>query len=204
MSNIFWSSTQPDPKRQYRFELIINPPEGGSGLATVPAFTIKTVSKPKVTVSSVPHMYLDHEFKYPGRVTWDPVSVTLVDPGNKGQDMAFSLMERMGLSGYKYPTTDAVAKVALSKEKANKAAGRTVYIRQLDAEGLTVEQWGLRNAFITSLDFGGLDYSADELSEVTVEFTYDWAELNGGETAVPNPSANLLGTPGGSPESLRK
>ena len=191
MSNIFWSSVNPDPKRQYRFELQI----GTAGQGTdIPTFVVKTATKPKVTISSVPHMYLDHEFKYAGRVTWDPVSVTIVDPGGE-QDMAFALMERLGIAGYKYPITDAVAKVALSKEKANTAAGGTVQIRQLDGEGRTVEQWTLRNAFVTSMDFGGLDYSADELSEVTVEFTYDWAELNGGDVAVANPTPNFLGSP---------
>ena len=192
--SIFWSSVNPDPKRQYRFVLLIPTPADTKKTA-IPEFTIKTVTKPKVSISSVPHMFLDHEFKYPGRVTWDPVSVTLVDPGGATQDMAFALMERLGLSGYKYPTTLDASKISLSKENATKSTGQ-VQIQQLDAEGKIVEQWTLKNAFVTSLDFGGLDYSADDLSEITVEFTYDWAELNGGSA---NPTNTGFGFPGAPP-----
>ena len=188
MSNVFWSSTQPDPKRQYRFVVIFPDLAGGNDPDRIPSFVAKTVTKPKISVSSVPHMFLDHEFKFPGRVTWDPVSVTMVDPGGK-DDIAAALMNRLGDSGYKYPDTTEDAIISLSKSKASGAVG-AVAIAQLDAEGRVSEQWTLQNCFITSLDFGGLDYSSDELSEITVELTYDWATLND-PSDVANPVANL-------------
>jgi hypothetical protein len=48
----------------------------------------------------------------------------------------------------------------------------------LMSKGTEIEVWELVNPFITSVDFGGaLDYTSDDLSEVTVEITYDWANL---------------------------
>jgi len=188
MSNVFWSSTQPDPKRQYRFVVIFADSVGANAPNRIPNFVAKTVTKPKISVSTVPHMFLDHEFKFPGRVTWDPISITMVDPGGK-DDIAAALMSRLGQSGYKYPDTSAEALISLSKGKAAGAVG-TVAIAQLDAEGRVAEQWSLTNCFITSLDFGGLDYSSDELSEITIELTYDWATLNDPDN-VANPAVDL-------------
>jgi hypothetical protein len=189
MSNVFWSSTQPDPKRQYRFVVIFADSQtSAQSLDRIPNFVAKTVTKPKITVSTVPHMFLDHEFKFPGRVTWDPISITMVDPGGK-DDIAAALMSRLGQSGYKYPDTSAEAVISLSKNKSAGAVG-DVSIAQLDAEGRVAEQWTLKNCFITSLDFGGLDYSSDELSEISLELTYDWATLND-PSVVAEPAADL-------------
>ena len=171
---VFWNSVQMDPKRQFRF--VLQFPTALIG-TEIPEYVIKTVTKPKVTISSVPHTYLDHEFKYPGRVTWDPISITLVDPGTNNEDMAVSLINKLGLSGYSYPTTNDRSKISLSKEKANTAVGQ-VDIVQLNADGKQTEVWTLHNPFLTSIDFGSLDYSSDELSEITIELVYDWAELN--------------------------
>ena len=183
---VFWNQVQMDPKRQFRFVLRF-PDAAKSATMKVPEYVIKTVTKPKVTISSVPHTFMDHEFKFPGRVTWDPVSITLVDPGATGEDMAQSLMNKLGRSGYRYPTEPKNAKVTISKENANAAVGR-VEIAQLNAAGLDIEVWSLHNPFITSLDFGGLDYSADELSEVTIELVYDWAVLNSSKATKIGPA----------------
>ena len=178
---IFWNSVNMDPKRQYRFYLRF---PTTSTLMKVPQYVIKTVTKPKVTISSVPHTFLDHEFKFPGRVTWDPVTLTLVDPGSSEEDMAKALINQLGRSGYNYPIGLADSLGSLSKKKATDATGRVV-IAQVDADGNDTEVWTLVNPFLTSLDFGGLDYSADELSEVTIELTYDWAVLNGDDATGP-------------------
>ena len=39
------------------------------------------------------------------------------------------------------------------------------------------ETWTLKNAFIIKVAYGELEYGDDALSEVTIDFKYDWAEL---------------------------
>ena len=46
--------------------------------------------------------------------------------------------------------------------------------------GATLESWYLHNAWMKEVDFSELDYSNDDLSEVTVKLRYDWAEFTGG------------------------
>ncbi len=178
-ADLFWSNVNTDPKRRYRFAVQIN----GQG-ESVPIWTIKTATKPKANVSVVEHAYLDHVFKYPGRVTWDNITLTLVDPVDP--DLAFEFLNRLGVSGYKYPSTDRGALASLSKKKASEAIGR-VQIQQLDDEGRAIETWTLINPFMVSIDFGGnLDYTSDEMNEIMLELAYDWAELSTrGRTAGP-------------------
>jgi hypothetical protein len=174
MASLFWNDVKAEPKRRYRFELSFTSKNGNSQ-GDVPVWTIKTAAKPKANVSTISHTYIDHEFKYPGRVTWDPISVTLVDPVHP--DLSYSFLDILGAAGYKYPRTSTIAKASISKAAFADAIG-TIKIKQLDDKGTEIEVWELVNPFITSVDFGGaLDYTSDDLSEVTVEITYDWANL---------------------------
>ena len=52
-----------------------------------------------------------------------------------------------------------------------------VIIKQLDGDGVIIEQWKLHNPFIKEVSFDGLDYESDDLSEITLGIVYDWAEL---------------------------
>ena len=50
-------------------------------------------------------------------------------------------------------------------------------MEQIDGNGDPVEEWVLRNAFVSKVTYGDLDYTSDDMSEITLEITYDWAEL---------------------------
>ena len=170
---LFWSDVKTDPKRRFRFELAFT---NKSNNELIPVWTIKTAMKPKANISTIEHQYIDHVFKYPGRVTWDPITITLVDPVEP--DLAWQFLDVLGMSGYKYPTSSDRAKFSLSKKKFYDTIG-TVVIHQIDDEGRSIEKWTLKNPFITSVDFGGsLDYAADDMNEITVEITFDWAQLD--------------------------
>tara|TARA_B100000131_G_scaffold315930_2_gene355203 strand:- start:759 stop:1325 length:567 start_codon:yes stop_codon:yes gene_type:complete len=173
MASLFWNDVRTEPKRQFRFELKFSSKTLGEG--AIPVWTVKTASKPKANISTIEHQYIDHTFKYPGRVTWDPITVTLVDPVEP--DLSWAFLNVLGAAGYKYPTTATRSKLSLSKKEFADEIG-TVFIDQIDENGAIIERWELINPFITSVDFGGsLDYTSDEMNEVTVEITYDWANL---------------------------
>jgi hypothetical protein len=53
----------------------------------------------------------------------------------------------------------------------------TVTISQIDADGQTLERWTLHNAFISKVNYGSLDYSSEDLTEMELELQYDWAML---------------------------
>jgi hypothetical protein len=177
--NLWFGSSQSDPKRRFRFAVNI-----GVGNTAIPMWYIKTATKPKANVSMVEHSFLDHVFKYPGRVTWDNITLTLIDPIQP--DLAARWMQTLLKSGYQYPT-DPNKRKSMSKNKAQQALGK-VSIQSLDAEGRARETWELNNAWVVSLDTGGsLDYTSDEMTEITVELAFDWATMTAaGDGKVPS------------------
>ena len=171
----FWNEASIEPKRSFRWLLYI------SG---VPQFIAKTLKKPGFQVSESPHDFLNYKFYYPGRVEWTPVEITIVDPVQP--DSTASLMKILEGAGYVVPsdynTQDGKPKT-ISKQSFVTSLGNEISFVQLGANTgnqLTneIEKWTLHNPFITSVDFGNLDYSSDELINVSMTLRYDWATMS--------------------------
>jgi len=174
-AELFWSNVNADPKRQFRFTL---------NIGNIPVWTVKTATKPKSNVSIVEHSFINHTFKYPGRVTWDNITVTLVDPVDP--DLAMSMLNALRDSGYDYPT-DSNTRGSISKAQSVRDGLGSITLRQIDGDGRPVEEWFLKNPWIVSIDYGGtLDYTSDAMNEITLEIAYDWAELKKGLPAAGN------------------
>ncbi len=176
----FWSEKTVEPKRKFRWLLY------WSG---VPQFVVKSVKKPAYAVASTAHQFLNYEFNYPGRVTWEDISITIVDPVNP--DSTKSLYKILENSGYVIPSNynEAVA-ATISKKGMVDALGTEIKLSQLDADGtVPIETWVIKNPLITSVDFDTLDYSADELLNITVGIKYDYATIEdlpqGASSTVP-------------------
>jgi hypothetical protein len=169
----FWTETDPtkiqEPKRKFRFHVYFD------GLDSPILWWAKTATKPSFQIASAEHKYLNHTFYYPGSITWQDVTITLVDPIDP--DMAASLSDIVQLSGYQPPTSqDGSDEPTLSKDKAVGALGK-VYVTQLDSDGVDLETWTLNNAWISELKYGDLEYGSDELTELSITMKYDWATI---------------------------
>ena len=169
----FWTSTALEPKRQYRFRLTITN-VGGNGVSNA-IWYAKKVGIPSFTVGEIKHSFVDKTFYYPGRVEWNTIEATLVDPVNPD---AVNIVNKMLVdSGYFVPslTNGNEDWGSMSKAEAASAAIGQVVIEVIDQEGEALETWSLQNPFIKSVKYGDLAYDADELREITIEFRYDWA-----------------------------
>jgi hypothetical protein len=174
MASLFWGQANAEPKRQFRFELSFTQ-RNGNQKGEIPVWAVKTATKPVAAISTIQHQYIDHVFNFPGRVTWNPITVTLVDPVQP--DLSYAFLDILGKSGYKYPDTADISKISLSKRAFKDAIG-SVVLKQIDGDGFVIERWELVNPIITNIDFGGtLSYDSDDMVEVSCEITYDWAEL---------------------------
>jgi len=162
----FWTDAQfEDPKRAYRFLVDIGRmPNGATWYA-------KSCKKPEITISTIEHNFLNHKFYYPGRAEWAEVTVTLVDPVSP--DAAINTAAIIRAGGYNPPKN--VNDAATISKQASVAAIGSVKISQINSEGQAVETWTLWNPFITGVTYGDLDYSSDDMTEITVTLRYDWA-----------------------------
>jgi hypothetical protein len=184
----FWSDAGngvPAPKRNYRWLLYL----GG-----IPQWICKKVTKPTFSLSEAEHTYLNHKFYYPGRVEWGTVDVTLVDPVSP--DASQTMYDIFRNAGYT-PPTDQFDTMTVSKSAAVNALG-TVRIQQLGtnvagpslAGGVRtapVEEWILYNSWVKEVKFGDLDYTSDDLTEITLTLRYDFAKLNGDNGEIGSP-----------------
>ena len=135
----------------------------------------KKVTKPTFTISEGKHSFINHSFYYPGRVEYNEIEFTLVDPVEP--DAAQGLINLIEASGYTYPDSEALAKQTITKAEAVEAL-HPCYIQQIDAEGATMEEWYLENCWGKEVNFGDLDYESDDINEITVKVRYDFAQKN--------------------------
>jgi hypothetical protein len=123
-------------------------------------------------------------------VTWQDVTLTLVDP--QSPDVSSLMGAIMATAGYAVPDTPS-GLVTMTKSSMSSAVG-TVTVSQLDGDGAVIESWVLKNALITEMKFGDLEYGADDLTELTLTMKYDWAEATTASDEVTHFAAN--DTPG--------
>lgn len=178
MASTFWSSTELEPKRQFKFLFLI---PGIDESGTIETYLVKSLNKPQVTIQTGATVnYIQHTFKYPGRLTWNDISVTLIDT-IRVDDTSSRLSSIIRQSGYVIPDTAKNAEYSFTKKGATNALNYPK-IQQIDAgvpgesAPRIVEEWTLWNAWVNSINFGSLDYGGDQIVNLTLGITYDWAE----------------------------
>ena len=198
MARNFWNNANIEPKRNFRFIMRIGNFPNSDWL-------VQTVDKPKFEISNHEHKYLNHTFNYPGRLKWQPISVTLVDPVSP-VDTAGTVMYFVRMAGYDMPAGDASqaqnsSATNMTKARAVGALGNVTIsslgvpanhdITKPHTERI-VDEWRLENAWIQgTLDFGKLDYNNEELTTLSMTLMYDYAYMTkaGGE----NKGISLMG-----------
>ena len=168
-----------DPKRNFRFKVEINGfdqrPEAGAanteGSSTV--WWAKKVQKPNFTIAESKHVFLGHTYYWPGKLEWQEISLTLVDPVSP--DATAILNRIVEQSGYQQPLPTDGGMITQSKKKT-KDALVSIRIIQIDSDDNEVESWTLNHPFIKKISYSDLDYENDELTTIDLTIRYDWAE----------------------------
>ena len=173
----FWLNREFEPKRQFRF--LIELSIGGQNLQ----FLAKSVDRPSYTISSNPHQFFNHTFYYPGRITWNTISLTLVDPINpNGADVLYKYLSSIGIQ--KPVSGEAAIASTITKDSASSALGKVV-IKEMGTnpgspETVVKGNWQLLNAFLTDVNFGSHSYDSEEMIDISLTLQYDWAEYQQG------------------------
>jgi hypothetical protein len=191
----FWTDGRIEPKRQNRWVIQFD------GIYNGNMYFATKVGRPSIEVTSKQHKYLNHIFNYPGRPEWKPITLTMVDTAggavgdlaNGGTDTMKSLLQVLTDNGYIVPSNEG-SLGTISKAKAvdslssgarggtgtTSGAANGVTITMVNAEGLQVEKWTLKNAFITKYTPSELSYEDDGIATVDIEIVYDYCVFNEG------------------------
>ena len=196
MANTFWSQASLEPKRQFRFELKLGPFE---------KYAITKVNRPSFEIGESEHNYLNHKFYYPGRVTWQDISFTIIDPVKP--DHTGLLMKMLMASGYRFPNSAEVMRT-ISKSEATSATGTATILvygannpgsKMDDPSAQLLETWNLKNPWMKTVTMGDLDYTSDEMLTMDITMRYDWATLS---TTEKSPSSNITSPANKVPDKL--
>jgi len=173
------------PKRKFRFTLHL------SLLGEEMTLMATKVNKPTYELGDKSHRFLNHEYKYPGIIKWNDVEASFIDA--KDPNVGSKLYNLLLNTGYSQPTGLGNALNGVTKVSSVQALG-DIKIRQLDGGDVNLagidpgspggvkidptilDEWTLKNAFITKINFGDLAYESDDLVEISLTFKYDFAE----------------------------
>ena len=145
-----------EPKLGNRFIMEIN---------GIESYMIKTASRPTYTSEPVVLDHINVQRKIKGKSTWDDVNITLYDPIVPSG--AQQVMEWIRTSHESLTGRDGYA--AFYKKDI------TFYL--LGPVGDKIEQWTLKGAFITSANFGELDWASNDPVSIELTLAYDYAVL---------------------------
>jgi len=178
----FWTENTTEPKRNFRWRVTMDNISNYQGVTGKAVWWAKTVDTPSYTVTDVTHSFFDNEYKFPGRVQWQDVNMTLVDPISPNAvfitnqiilDSGYSVKSLDQFNG-SAPRTGAFGPTSITKSGANAAVG-VVTIDIFAGNGSVVESWQMNNPFITSVKFSSLDYTNDDMRTIDLTWKYDWA-----------------------------
>lgn len=145
-----------EPKMKNRFILDID------GLD---AYTIKTAKRPSIQFETVTIDHINIKRKLQGKGEWQNIDLTLLDP--IVPSAAQKVMEWVRL-GHESLTGRRGYADFYKKD---------ITIKVFGPPGDVIEKWVIKGAFIESADFGELDWSSNDPSEISLTIAYDYAVL---------------------------
>lgn len=152
---MMWTEFQ--PKTQNRYILFVD------GL---PAWLIKAAARPSYAAAEITLDHMNVQRYIAGKGTWQATSMTLYDP--IVPSAAQATMEWVRLQHESVTGRDGYSDFYK----------KDITVNVFGPPGDIVEEWTLKGAFVTSADFGALDWSAGEaVMEVALGIRYDYAIL---------------------------
>ena len=145
-----------EPKLGNRFIMEIN---------GIESYIIKTASRPTFTSEVVELDHINVKRKIKGKSTWDDVNITLYDPivpSGAQQVMEWIRSSHESLTG---------------RDGYNSFYKKDITFYLLGPVGDKIEQWTLKGAFISSANFGELDWASNDPLSIELTLSYDYAIL---------------------------
>ena len=145
-----------EPKLQNRFIMQID---------GINAYLVKGMARPSIESEEVTLEHMNVTRYVKGKSRWQTIDITLYDP--VVPSAAQQVMEWVRLHHESVTGRDGYSDFYK----------KNITFNLLDPVGAVVEEWELKGAFITSANFGDLDFSSSDPAEITLSLQYDYAIL---------------------------
>ena len=155
--DIFDKAYSWEPKSQHQFILDID---------DIPAYLVKASGKPTITNTAVELDMINVKRYVAGKHAWDTITMTLYDaivPSGAQAVMEWVRLHHESATG---------------RDGYSSFYKKTLKLHQLSPLGEIIEEWQLNGAFITSADFGELDWTdSGEAMSISLTLAIDYAIL---------------------------
>ena len=152
---IFFTTFEPKVKNRYIWYI-----DG------VPSFLVKAASRPSVQFETITLDHINVKRYLKGKAAWQPIELTLYDPIVPSG--AQSVIEWIRLSHESVTGRDGYADFYK----------KDVTFNMLGPVGDIVEEWQLKGTYISQANWNTLEYQSNEVADITIQLTYDYAILN--------------------------
>lgn len=154
-NDMFYTNFEPKMKNRFILEV--------DGIAS---YLIKTANRPTIQFEKVTLDHINVKRQLKGKGEWQDINITLFDPIVPSG--AQQVMEWVRLSHESLTGRDGYADFYK----------KDLQIYMLGPVGDKIEQWTLKGAFITTANFGDLDWSnATDPASIELTLAYDYAIL---------------------------
>ncbi len=145
-----------EPKRKFRWILQIDGIDG---------FVLKTAARPQATFEETVIDYVNTKRYVSGKMTWNPISVTMHDPIAPSASQKIMDWVRLNYE----PLTGRMGYATFYK--------KDISLKLLDPQGTVVELWDLTGAWPQDVNWGDLDYASSDNVEISFTMRFDNATL---------------------------
>jgi hypothetical protein len=153
-NDMFYTNFEPKTKNRFIMEI-----DG------IPSYLIKTANRPSIQFETITLDHINVNRKLKGKGTWQPIEITLFDPIVPSGAQA--VMEWVRLSHESLTGRDGYADFYK----------KDIQCYLLGPVGDKIEQWTLKGAFIQAATFNDLDWSSNDVVEISLTLEYDYAIL---------------------------
>lgn len=158
VDNNYWQNAYSwEPKKSHQFIMEI---EG------IPAYLIHSSAKPSLENGEITLDHMNVQRYVKGKTKWNGISISLYDPIVPSAAQAVMDWVRLHHES------------ATGRNGYSSMYKKEVTLTQLSPLGEKIEEWILKGTFITSTNFGELDWSSEEVVKISMDLRYDWAFLN--------------------------
>lgn len=146
-----------EPQLSHRFYMYID---------GIPSYIIKAATKPSLQINPITIDHVNMKRKVQGKGEWQDITVTLYSPINPSGSQAAIEWIRLG---YEWATGRTGYSDFYKKDLTLNAIGPV---------GDIVEEWILKGAWVSSANWGQFDWATDDLVNIELTITYDFALLS--------------------------
>jgi hypothetical protein len=156
-AELFGNAFAWEPKYQHRFIMSVD---------GVPAHLIKASAKPTLENGEISLDHINIKRKLKGKSVWNSISITIYDAIVPSAAQAVMQWVRLHHES------------ATGRDGYSGQYKKNITLQQLSGLGEVIEEWTLYGCYLQSVNFGSLDWSAEDVVTIEATLNYDYAFLS--------------------------